>query len=238
MVLHYLLASSSLHPSCSATLPSLLGSACSCKHCFFHLEHFLTQPHSLSCFVFLLKYYLWERTFLRISLEPLTLLFLHGLCHYPQFLFYSICSVSFRHASLPFFRATISVCMVAAVAGPALEGKGRKSSQEHRLLHSRSSEKKLVTEPLQSLERCEVQCFWANMGLPSLLLDKERTYLMDSLWSSSTIDLKNWKTIYKICKISHYQIAVNNTHYKDKYYQVLLLFLSFCLIVHKQTVVF
>lgn len=39
MVLHYLLASSSLNPSCSATLPSLLGSACSCKHCFFYLEH-------------------------------------------------------------------------------------------------------------------------------------------------------------------------------------------------------
>lgn len=197
----------------------------------------LTQPHSLSCFVSLLKYYLWERTFLRISLEPLTLLFLHGPCQYRQFLFYSICSVSFCHASLPFFRATISVCTVAAVAGPALEGKGRKSSQEHRLLHSRSSEKKLVTEPLQSLERCEVQCFWANMGLPSLLLDKERTYLMDSLWSSSTIDLKNWKTIYKICKISHNCNLVNNTHYKDKYCTVIMFLVSLKLLVSNNIII-
>ena len=49
------------------------------------------------------------------------------------------------------------------------------------LLLSWSPEKKLVTEPLQSSERWEGQCFWTNMGLPSLLPDKERTYLMDNL---------------------------------------------------------
>ena len=199
MVLHYLLASSSLHQSCSATLPSLLGSACSCKHCFFHLEHFLTETHSLSCFVFLLKYYLWDRTFLRISLEPFILLFLHGLCHYPHFLFYSICSVSFRHASLPFFRATISVCMVG---GCCSSSPGREREEE--LPGTQVTSLTFLWEEIGDWATAELRELWSAVFLgkygPAFSITRQGdTYLMDSLWLSSTIDLKNWKTILPDC---------------------------------------
>ena len=115
--------------------------------------------------------------------------------------------------------------MVAAIAGPALEGKGRKSSQQHRELCVTSlmvpweEAGDWATAELRALGRA---VFLDKYG-PAFFITRQGEDVFDGQFvMSSTVDLKNWKSIHKTCKISHNCNLVNDTHYKDKYCTVIM----------------
>lgn len=193
MVLHYLLASSSLIPSCSATSPSFAVlctlQACSCLGAFAStvsstwsaLSHATSLPQLLCVSTQILperglsSEFHWN-LLLCFFFTDLVTIYSFSFTPYVQFLSVMLLCRSLGQLSLC---AWLRLLLVQPWKGKG--GRAPRNTGSCVLLHSRSSEKKLVTEPLRSLERWEVQCFWTNMGLPSLLLDKERIYLMDNL---------------------------------------------------------
>lgn len=119
-------------------------------------------------------------------------IFLHSICHYLQFFFYSMHLGSLHHASPPSFRAAVFGCRYSSLEVRKLS----KSSYEHTTLQSCSSGHNRAWGWGQCLQ---VQCCWANMCLTTnLVLDK------NIFWWTTCFSLtqffKNWKIFWKYIK--------------------------------------